>query len=101
MSGRLALRLMVGTAWAAASALAGLLLLSLPAGAGGLPVSRWTWGWGGWSLLANAQVVFSLVVANRLFPHANPWLSGLVELAAGLAMVVCGILALFGWVAGW
>jgi hypothetical protein len=90
--------LLLPTAWAAALGLVGLRLLVLPPSATGFNVPDWMLDCGGVTLLAKAQWVFSSWVADRLFPHANPWLSGLVELFAAAGFVVGSAVIAFGLV---
>lgn len=85
--GRLTLGMLVYAAWAAALALGGLRAISM-AGMRTIPsLPGWVWVVGGIAMLGMAQLVFSALVADRLFPHANPWLSGLVQLLAGVVFV--------------
>ncbi len=79
--------LVVYTAWAGALALGGLRAIALPEAQSLVHIPKWVWVVIGVSMLGMAQHVFSDLVADRLFPHANPWVSGLVPLAAGMIFV--------------
>ncbi|MGD9690151.1 MAG: hypothetical protein AB7K52_10905 [Phycisphaerales bacterium] len=87
------------SAWALVLAVAGvraLVLATESRSVGDLVFPSWAWLCAGWTSLAGAQLVFSSLVADRLYPHAHPAVTGAVELAAMIVMVVGGVVLLTG-----
>ncbi len=83
---RVTLGVLLAAAWSGALALAGLRALTL---AGSPPIASpgWMWMVAGGAFLAMGQLVFCALVADRLFPHANPWLSSAAHATAGAAVI--------------
>lgn len=79
--------IVAASAWSGALALAGVRALMLSCAPPVPAVPAWAWTAGGVSFLAMAHLVFCALVADRVFPHANPWLSTAAHVVAGLVLL--------------
>jgi len=90
----LVLRVVLATLWAGLLCVAGLWVMV--DWTDRFPAYRWACLIGGGTALAMGQFVFAALVADRLFPRVNPWVSWSIQGVSGLVyvagLVVLGLL---------
>lgn len=94
----LAMRVALATAWAGLLVLAGLWALTV--GRARYAALEPAWLLGGLTVIAMGQFVFSALVADRLFPHADPRVVLAFQALTGLAFVLGFALLLLWWLGG-
>jgi hypothetical protein len=87
---KLVVRVTLATGWAGLLVVAGVWALT--DGLSALPLAadsplRLAWRMGGITAIAMGQLVFSALVADRLFPHANGWLCGGLQCLAAVGFL--------------
>lgn len=82
----LVLRVVLATLWAGLLCVAGLWVMV--DWTDRFPAYRWACLIGGGTALAMGQFVFAALVADRLFPRVNPWVSWSIQGVSGLVYVV-------------
>ncbi|MBL0870914.1 MAG: hypothetical protein IBJ18_10100 [Phycisphaerales bacterium] len=81
----LVLRVVLATLWAGLLCVAGLWVMV--DWTDRFPAYRWACLIGGGTALAMGQFVFAALVADRLFPRVNPWVSWSIQGVSGLVYV--------------